>query len=111
MSRMIDLFRKSEVPSNLMHAAARGALSVAPAEMIEILVHLAKHNHTFGAEARLTLAGWDEQTSKAVASEPATSREVLEYLCSLNNLRPALLPSLLDNPSAFAVEASVDVVG
>jgi len=99
MSRMIDLIRKSEVPSNLMHAAARGALSVPPAEMIEILVHLAKHNHTFGPEARLTLAGWDEQASKAAASDPTTSREVLEYLCSLNNLRPVLLPSLLDNLS------------
>ncbi|HEX3319842.1 MAG TPA: hypothetical protein VHR84_04020 [Terriglobales bacterium] len=96
---MIDLIRKSEVPSNLMHAAARGALSVPPAEMIEILVHLAKHNHTFGPEARLTLAGWDEQASKAAASDPTTSREVLEYLCSLNNLRPVLLPSLLDNLS------------
>src|SRR5690349_5263262 len=99
MSRMIDLIRKSEVPSNLMHAAARGALSVTPSETIEILVFLAKHNQTFGPEARLTLAGWDEQASKAVASEPATSHEVLEYLCSLNNLRPVLLPSLLDNLS------------
>lgn len=99
MSRMIDLIRKSEVPSNLMHAAARGALSVPAAETLEILVFLAKHNQTFSPEARLTLAGWDEQASKVAASDPATHREVLEYMCSLNNLRPALLPFLLDNVS------------
>ena len=97
MGRMIDLIRKSEVPSNLMHAAARGALSVPPAETIEIMVHLALHNHTFGPEARLTLAGWDEQASIAAASDPATSREVLEYFSSLNNLRPSLLSGLLEN--------------
>jgi len=99
---MIDLVRKSEVPSNLMYAAARGALAVLPAEAIEILVHLATHNKVFGDEARITLAGWDEKASIAAASDPSTSREVLEYLISPNNLRPPLLPALIENSSVPA---------
>jgi hypothetical protein len=102
MPRMIDLVRKSEVPSNLMHAAARGALSVPPGEAIEILVYLATHNKVFGNEARLTLAGWDEKASIAAASDPSTSREVLDYLVSPHNLRVHLLPALLENPSVSA---------
>jgi hypothetical protein len=96
---MIDLIRASAVPSNLMQAAARGALAVPPGEMIEILVHLAIHNKVFGGQAKLTLAGWDEVSSRAAASDPNTSKEVLEYFVSAENLRPALLPALLENPS------------
>jgi hypothetical protein len=99
MPRMIDLIRHSQFPPNLMHAAARGALLVPPGEMMEILVHLALRNKIFGEQARLTLAGWDEEASRSVAADPATSREVLEYLVSPKNLRPALLPGLLENPS------------
>src|SRR2546430_5869048 len=99
MPRMIDLIRASAVPSNLMQAAARGALAVPPGEMIEILVHLAIHNKVFGGQAKLTLAGWDEVSSRGGASDPNTSKEVLEYFVSAENLRPALLPALLENPS------------
>lgn len=99
MPRMIDLIRASAVPSNLMQSAARGALAVPPQEMIEILVHLAVHNKVFGDQARLTLAGWDEVSSRAAASDPKTSKEVLEYFIASENLRPALLPALLENPS------------
>jgi hypothetical protein len=96
---MIDLIRASAVPSNLMQSAARGALAVPPQEMIEILVHLAVHNKVFGDQARLTLAGWDEVSSRAAASASNTSKEVLEYFIASENLRPALLPALLENPS------------
>src|SRR2546430_927729 len=99
MPRMIDLIRASAVPSNLMQAAARGALAVPPGEMIEILVHLALHNKVFGEQARLTLAGWDEASSRAAASDPNTSKEVLEYFIAAKKLRTALLPALLENPS------------
>ena len=99
MPRMIDLIRASAVPSNLMQSAARGALAVPPQEMIEILVHLAVHNKVFGDQARLTLAGWDEVSSRAAASAPNTSKEVLQYFIASENLRPALLPALLENPS------------
>jgi hypothetical protein len=99
MPRMIDLIRHSQFPSNLMHAAARGALLVPPDEMMEILVYLALHNKVVGEQARITLAGWDEKASRLVAADPATSREVLRYLVATKNLRPALLPGLLENPS------------
>ena len=96
-----------------MQFAARGALQVSPAENIEILVYLALHNKVFGDLARMTLAGWDEKASLAAASDPQTPREVLDYLIFPDNVRPKLLPALLENPSVseeklskFAVSAS-----
>ncbi len=97
--RMIDQIRASKLPSNMMQFAARGALQVPPAENIEILVHLAKHNKVFGDLARMTLAGWDEKSSIVVAADPQTPAEVLAYLISPDNVRPKLLPALLENPS------------
>jgi hypothetical protein len=102
MPRLIDLIRASAVPATRMHAAARGALAIPAADMIEILVHLATHNKIFGQQARLTLAGWDETMALAVASDPRTPSEVLEYMISPQNLRPCLLPALLENPSVSA---------
>ncbi len=113
MPRSIDLIRASKLPSNMMQFAAKGALSVPPDENIEILVYLAKHNKIFGDLARMTLAGWDEKASLAAASDPKTAREVLDYLVAPENLRPKLLPALLENPSVpdselakFAISAS-----
>jgi hypothetical protein len=113
MSRTIDQIRASKLPSNMMQFAAKGALSVPPDENIEILVYLAKHNKIFGDTARLTLAGWDEKASLAAASNPKTPAEVLNYLIAPDNIRPKLLPALLENPSVsdselakFAISAS-----
>jgi hypothetical protein len=113
MPRMIDLIRASKLPSNMMQFAAKGALSVPPEENLEILVHLANHNKIFGDLARMTLAGWDEKTSLAAASNPRTPREVLEYFISPENVRPKLFPALLENSGVqesslvkFAVSAS-----
>ncbi len=118
MPRSIDLIRASKLPSNMMPFAAKGALSVPPDENIEILVYLAKHNKIFGDLARLTLAGWDEKASLAAASDPKTSREVLDYLVAPDNIRPKLLPVLLENPSVpeselakFAISASRESIG
>ena len=99
MPRMLDLIRTSQVPSHLMQSAARGALSVPPEEMIEILVYLALHHKLFGPQARLTLAGWDEKASLAAAADPTTSAEVLGYFVALENLRTCLLPALAENPA------------
>ncbi len=99
MPRMLDLIRGSQVPSNLMQSAARGSLSVAPGETIEILVYLALHHKLFGQQAALTLAGWDEKACLDAARDPATSLEVLKYWASMENLRPVLLPALVENPS------------
>jgi hypothetical protein len=117
MARMVDLIRASAVPSNLMQSAAKGSLSVPPRETIEILVHLEVHNKVFGEQAQLTLAGWDEVASRTIAGDPATPKEVLDYLLSPKNLRPVLVPALLANPSVsekslltLAPEAGRDVV-
>ncbi|MGP0018781.1 MAG: hypothetical protein ACLPHP_09455 [Candidatus Sulfotelmatobacter sp.] len=113
MARTIDQIRASKLPSNMMQFAARGALQVPAAENIEILVYLANHNPVFGQVARMTLAGWDEKSSLVAAADPQTPREVLDYLISPDNLRPPLLPALLENPSVpegqiakFAIGAS-----
>lgn len=99
MTRMIDQIRASKLPSNMMQFAARGALQVPPAENIEILVYLACHNKVFGDLARMTLAGWDVKNSEAASADPQTPQEVLNYFIDPDNVRPKLLPSLLENPS------------
>ncbi len=99
MARTIEQIRASKLPSNMMQFAARGALQVPAAENIEILVHLARHNKVYGELARMTLAGWDEKASLAAATDPTTPPEVLDYFISPDNLRPKLLPVLLENPS------------
>jgi len=108
MPRMLDLIRNSEVPLNLMQSAARGALSVAPEEMLEILVYLAVHHKLFAEQARLTLAGWDEKASLAAVADPKTSPEVLGYFVAPENVRTSLLPALADNPSVS--EESLDAL-
>src|ERR1700730_15118168 len=99
MSRMIELIRSAAVPSNLVQSAAKGALAMPAPEMIEILVYLALHNAAFGEQARSTLAGWDEKSARAMASDLRAPKEVLEYMIAPENLRPVLLPALLENVS------------
>jgi hypothetical protein len=99
MPRMIDTIRSSMASSQVMQTAARGALSVPPPEMLEILVYLATQTKIFAERARLTLAGWDEASSRKAAGDPSTSKEVLAYMITPGNLRPTLLPALLENPA------------
>ena len=98
MPRMIDMIRQSAVPANLMRTASRGALALPAPEMLEILVHLSSHP-MFGTESRMTLASWDESSAVEVVADPAAPMEVLDYFLAPQNLRPALLPALLENPS------------
>jgi hypothetical protein len=95
---MIELIRQSAVPANVMRSAAKGALTLPAPEMIEILVHLTT-NSVFSEQAKMTLAGWDEASALAVAADPKTPWEVLTYMISPENLRPKLVPVLLENPS------------
>jgi hypothetical protein len=96
--RMIELIKQSAVPASVMRSAARGALSLPAVEIVEILVFLSTH-HTFGDQAKLSIAGYDADSLRKVAADPATPHEVLEYLSSPDNMRLALLPALLENPS------------
>lgn len=99
MPRMLDLIRASAVPPNLVESAARGALSLPPLEMVEILVYLATGDKDLGEQARATLAHWDEETVQAIAADPHTPEQILVYLADPQNFRSALLPALLANPS------------
>jgi hypothetical protein len=98
VSRMIDLIKQSAVPATVMRSAARGALSLPSAEMVEILVHLSDHQ-LFGEQAKLSLAGFNPQAMKDLASDPATPPPILQYMASPRNVRPALLPLLAENPA------------
>jgi hypothetical protein len=99
MSRMLELVRASALPFHQMMSASKGALHVPSEEMVEILVHLAEHNKIFGETARLTLAGWDEKVCKAIAADTKAPKEVLDYWLAINNIRPALFPTLIENTS------------
>lgn len=98
MSRMLEMMKQSAVPANLMRTAAHGALALPAPEMVEILVYLAE-NSVFAEQASMTLAGWDEKSALAIAQDPSTPKEVLEYFIDPKNLRPSLFNALLENPS------------
>jgi hypothetical protein len=99
---MIEMIRQSAVPAAVMRTAAKGALAVPAEEMIEILVYLSSHA-IFGEQARMTLASWEEKSAIAVAANPATPWEVLEYMIAPENRRPKLVPALLENPTVREV--------
>ena len=86
------------MPAGVMRSAARGALAVPAAEMLEILVFLANHP-IFGEQARMTLTGFDDVGSAEAAADPNTPPEVLNYFLAPSNRRPRLLLPLFNNPS------------
>src|SRR5947208_1936200 len=99
MSRMLDLIRANALSSHQMMSASKGALRLPSAEMVEILVYMAEHNKIFGANARFTLAAWDDASATTIVADPATPKEVLNYWLDPRNLRSALFPLLLENES------------
>jgi hypothetical protein len=99
MSRMLELVRSNSLSWHHMMTASKGALQVPGEEMVEILVYIADHNKIMGEQARMTLAGWDEASAKAIAASPRSPKEVLEYWMSPKNLRTPLFLILLENPS------------
>jgi hypothetical protein len=82
----------------VMRSAAKGALPVPPAEMLEIMVYLAQ-NPVFGQEARMTLAAWDVMATQQVVGDPSAPPDVLGYYWMESNRRPALMPALIENPA------------
>ena len=96
---MLDLVRASALPWHQMMTASKGALHLPAEEMVEILVYLAEHNKIMGVQARLTLAGWEEDSAKTIASNPNAPKEILDYWLSPLNLRPPIFPLLLENTS------------
>ena len=96
---MLDLIRANALSSHQMMSASKGALRLPAAEMVEILVYMAEHNKIFGANARFTLAAWDEVSARAIVADSSTPREVLDYWLDPRNLRSVLFPLLLENES------------
>jgi hypothetical protein len=102
MARMVELIRDGAAPPSMMRRAARGELSLPAGEAIEILVALAA-DRELGEEAEQTLAGWNEASLVKIASNPATSSEVLLYLLRNQVTQPAVIAALCGNP-ALALE-------
>src|SRR5262245_2615469 len=98
MSSLFDQIKSNAVPANVVRAAAKGALPVPPAEMLEIMVFLT-HNPVFGQEAKMTLAAWDLEATRKVVGDPAAPPAVLGYYWTETNRRPALMAALIENPA------------
>jgi hypothetical protein len=116
MPSMLEMIKASAVPANLMNAAAHGSLSMPAAETLEVLVYLTQ-NKIFGKQAKLTLAAWDLEATQAAVSDPNLPPSILNYFISPQNIRPKLLPGLIENPSVgeaalvmLATEGSRDAV-
>jgi hypothetical protein len=113
---MLDMIKANAVPANLMAAAAHGSLSMPAVETLQVLVHLTQ-NRVFGKQARLTLAAWDLEAAQAAVADPSVPPEIIGYFLNLDNIRPKLLPNLIENPAVaedalliLAAEGSRDVV-
>ncbi len=81
-----------------MRTASKGALPLPAVEMLEILVYLTQ-NPVFAQDARMTLAGWDLESARTTIQDPNAPPEVIGYYWSEQNRRPALMPSLIENPA------------
>jgi hypothetical protein len=94
--KILDQIKANAVPVGTMRTAARGALPVPAAEMLEILVYLTQ-NPLFAQDAKMTLAGWDLVSAVEVVADPAAPPEVLGYFWMPANRRPSLMPALIEN--------------
>lgn len=98
MSSILDQIKSNAVPAGVMRTAAKGALPLPPAEMLQVMVYLT-HNPLFGQEAKMTLAAWDLEATRKVVADPAAPPEVIGYYWMETNRRPALMPALIENPA------------
>jgi hypothetical protein len=98
MSTILDQIKSNAVPASVMRIAAKGALPLPPAEMLEVMVYLTQ-NPIFGQEATMALASWDLEATKKVVADPAAPPEVIGYYWMEANRRPALMPALIENPA------------
>lgn len=108
MAGMMELLRQSDVPLAVIRSAAKGALSLPPGEMLEVLVYLSGHP-SVSQDAQNTLKKWDASALGKILSNPQTSREVLNYFLLPGNCQPTLLAALCDNPVVSAEDLSTIV--
>src|SRR5215831_13714940 len=98
MSKILDQIKRNAVPEGVLRSAAKGALPIDPAEMLDILVYLTQ-NPVFAQEAKMTLARFDVVATVEVVSDPAASPEVIGYFWMESNQRTALMPAMIENPA------------
>jgi hypothetical protein len=98
MSAILDMIKRNALPAAVMRTAAKGALPLPPAEMLEILVYLTQ-SPVFAQDAKMTLAGWDPVAATECVASPSSPPEVLGYFWSEQNRRPVLMPALIENPA------------
>lgn len=106
MPRMIELIRQAQVPPNVMHSAACGALSVPKTEALEILIYMTTLP-VFAERAKGTLEGWDDTALLPILSDTASPREVLNYFLTPGNRRLSLMPALIANSNVSEGNLSV----
>lgn len=98
MSKILDQIKRNAVPEGVLRSAAKGALPLEPAEMLDILVYLTQ-NPVFAQEAKMTLARFDVVATVEVVSDPAASPEVIGYFWMESNRRNSLMPAMIENPA------------
>ena len=96
--KLLDQIKSNAVPVELLRTAAKGALPLPTAEILEILVYLTQHP-VCSEQATITLAGWDAVSAVQVVADPAAPPEVLGYYWLESNRRPSLMPALIENPA------------
>ena len=111
MASLLDLIRASAAPPSVMRDAARGKLSIPPAERVELLVYLVDHPE-LGAEARATLAGWQEEELAAICGRTRLPEKVAEFFLQAGTRRRPIVTALVNNSTTsesvlvkFAAEA------
>ncbi len=97
MARMAELVARGAVPEPVLKRAAAGQLSIAPEEMLEVLVLLTAHA-TLGEQARQTLADWPEDSLRQMAAKPDAPGLVIRYFLAPATRRRSLAESLIAHP-------------
>jgi hypothetical protein len=96
MSGVAEAILRAQAPPGVMRNAARGALSLPPADMLKVLVHLASQP-AWSAEASATLANFDESSLRQVLSSPEAPVTALRYFSDPAHARAELVGALAQN--------------
>lgn len=107
---LVERFRGGDVPEPLKAAAARGALPLAPEDLIEILYLLRKDpSKEIQRDIVRTLEGLPLDAVAAVASSPGTAAPMLDFLARACIRRDALLERVAKHPST--ADATLTLLG
>jgi hypothetical protein len=97
-SELMEQIRADMVPPAVLRNAARGQLSLAPHEMLEVLVELRTH-YQVGRTAQETLYQWPDESVLEICANPETAVPVLQYFFVARGARRNILRIVAANPS------------